>query len=107
MKKTLIIIMAMIFALSLASCGGSSEPSYVTYEDYQKISEQDWQHMTPDDFTELLGVEGVERENSLGEGYKTFMYPGEVEDTGILVTFNDLDGDGKYYSNAFSQSGLN
>lgn len=105
MKKAVIIILAMVFALSLSACGSSSA-AFVTYEDYQTICEEDWMHMTPDDVEEYLGVKGDETENSLGEGYMTILYPGEVEDTGLLVTFSDLDGDGTYYCNGLSPSGL-
>lgn len=103
MKKALLALLALLLALSIAGCGGTD---YVTYEDYQKLGEADWTHMTPDDFEDFLGVKGVERENSLGEGYIVYIYPGEEENTGIVVTFNDLDGDGKYYSNGMSPQGL-
>lgn len=98
MKKLLIVLMAMIMAFAMASCGGGggeeSGNDYVTPEMYAELSESDWMSMGQEEMEEFLGVAGTVDEESTetwGEGYVVVDFPGVDSDSYLHVLFSQND----------------
>lgn len=121
MKKLFMMVAALVLCFGLAGCGGSGsgdgdkakddgiDPNAtVTLEQYQKLCDEEWNKMTPEDMEKYLGVKYVEDEDSTkdwGEDYLVVDFPGPDDDSYLHVLFKDKDGDGNKTATSLSTTG--
>jgi len=106
MKRIIVFMLMLSMVMSLAACGGKSK--YVTKEQYQGISSEDWTVMSKEDFDEYFGCKGTldkeETESWDGE-CEVYTWDGKDDKGKITITFHDPDEDGKFTPASVSSSG--
>lgn len=116
-KKLLMLVMTMVLCFALAACGGDGDKetdngidpnATITKEQYEQLSEDNWNKMTPEQMAQYLGANYVVDEESTkdwGEGYLVVDFPGPDEESYLHVLFKDKEGDGKLTPASMSPTG--
>lgn len=123
MKKQIVVLSTAIvvfLTICFCSCGGQTDEEmipevetdsgfYMSQELYESIQNEDWVHMTVEDFNSFFGFEGVlditDTEN-YGKKYQVYRYYGMTEDSYLTIVFKDKDGTNEYTAADMKPSNL-